>query len=479
MGTISVSIIDKTTGEAIAAKVHVLGSNGRSSQPTDVFTKVGPGTPFFYADGEFSVNVPRGYTKITVERGTEYVPWTVDVEADSQGTITLDVELERWTELGDQGWHPGNTHIHYRETEADPDGRLHLDPRVEDLRMTAVSILKRGDFEYATNKYPVGALTEFSSTDYYVQSGEENRHNAQAGHDSGYGHIMLLSLRNVVEPVSRGILVDPFDPDYPPLSYACDDTHRQGGFVIWCHNGKGMECSVAAALGKVDAFNLGDPAFGDREYSLYYRLLNTGIRLPASTGSDWFISNANRVYADTGGPFDYDSWVAALTGGKSFITNGPALSLSVDGQELGSEISAKPGSTLPVMATWKSHHPIHRAEIVFNGNIVHSQEFPTGSKEGKLEHDLFVPSDGWIAARLSGRSRNSYDHPMFAHTSPIYVNSGQESLEKKIAAKWLVDNIDLSINWAGSKGKFYTDSQRKEVVALFKQGQEVYRRMLQ
>jgi hypothetical protein len=43
---------------------------------------------------------------------------------------------------------------------------------------------------------------------------------------------MLVNIKNVVAPVSRGVLVDSFDPDYPPLSYACDDTRRQGGIVI-------------------------------------------------------------------------------------------------------------------------------------------------------------------------------------------------------------------------------------------------------
>ena len=33
-------------------------------------------------------------------------------------------------------------------------------------------------------------------------------------------------------------------------------------------------------------------------------------------------------------------------------------------------------------------------------------------------------------------------------------------------------------DWVTKKGKFYTDSQRKEVLDLFKQGQAVYRAML-
>ena len=214
---------------SVAARVQVLASTGSFAHPPNAILKVGPGAPFFYSDGTFSVDVPRGRTQVLVERGTEYVPARVTLDAPAQGTVAIDVTLERWTELGEQGWHPGNTHIHYDEKEQRPDERLQLDPRVEDLRMTAVSILRRWDLEYATNKYPPGMLTEFSSAHHYVECGEENRHNAGGTHGIGYGHIMLLNIRNVVEPVSRGLLVDAFDPDYPPLCYACDDAHRQGG----------------------------------------------------------------------------------------------------------------------------------------------------------------------------------------------------------------------------------------------------------
>ena len=36
-------------------------------------------------------------------------------------------------------------------------------------------------------------------------------------------------------------------------------SRRQGGIVVWCHNGRGMEAPVAAALGKLDGMNLFDP----------------------------------------------------------------------------------------------------------------------------------------------------------------------------------------------------------------------------
>ena len=478
MAKIAGSIVDAESGERVAARVQVLASSGSFVHPPDAILKVGPGVPFFYSDGVFEVDVPRGPTQVLVERGTEYVPARTAVDAPSRGAVDIDVSLERWTELGDQGWHPGNTHIHYDEKEQRPDERLQLDPRVEDLRMTAVSMLKRWDLEYATNRYAPGVLTEFSSAHHYVQCGEENRHNALASHDIGYGHIMLLNIRNVVDPVSRGLLVDAFDPDYPPLSYACDDTRRQGGIVIWCHNGRGMEAPVAAALGKVDAFNLFDPHWNEAEYDIYYRMLNAGLKLPASTGSDWFISSANRVYAHTGATFQYESWLDALKEGRTFITNGPALSLAVQGQGPGDTIQAASGEMLSTLVTWKSHYPINRAEVVRNGVVVADESFPEGSVDGHLEADVAAESDGWVAARLSGATRDSFFQPIFAHTSPIYVKTGQDSPERREAARGFDDAIERSLEWVRTRGKYYTDIQRREVADLFRQGQQVYKDML-
>ena len=73
---------------------------------------------------------------------------------------------------------------------------------------------------------------------------------------------------------------------------------------------------------------------------------------------------------------------------------------------------------------------------------------------------------------------DSYFHPIFAHTSPIYINAGLVSPVIKTAAKDLNVAIENSMNWVQTKGKFYTDQQRREVVDIFRQGQNVYRGML-
>jgi hypothetical protein len=431
MARILGTIVDKQNAQGLEARIQVLSSGGHFLYPEHAILKVGPGVPFFYSDGRFEVDAPRGLTQILVERGTEYVPVKLSLDVPARGTITVDVEMERWSDLGDQGWHPGNTHIHYDQNENRPDERLWLDPRVEDLRFTAISILKRWDLDYASNKYPPGVLTEFCTAHHHVECGEENRHNSPAEHlEDGYGHIMLLRIKEVVEPISRGYLVDDVDPDYPPLCYACDDAHRQGGIVIWCHNGRGMEAPVAAALGKLDAFNLFDPYWMDPEYDIWYAMLNCGFRLPASTGSDWFVCSANRVYVYTGCAFDYEDWMHALKDGRTFITNGPALFLTVDDKMPGGTVYSEPGAKVSVRAAWKSHYTIQRVEVIWNGTVVAERQFAQGSTEGQFEAEVCAPSNGWVAARLSSHVRDSFFQPIYAHTSPIFVVTGVRAAER-------------------------------------------------
>ena len=477
MPKITGEIHDAMTGEVVQARVQVISPDGGNVAPTDAMWKVGPGEPFFYSNGQFSLDASLGYHRILVERGTEYTPWQKTIEVDGSSDSVIDIQLDRWADLPDRGWHPGNTHIHYDEKEKDPDRRLAYDSRVEDLRMTAVSILKRWDLDYATNKYPPGVLNEFTDTHHHVQSGEETRHNQDPSNpfQIGYGHVMLLNIRNQVDPISRGLIVDQFDPDYPPLSYACDLAADQGGLVIWCHNGQGMEAPVAAALGKVHAMNLFDPYWSDIEYLNWYHMLNTGIKLPVSTGSDWFVCSANRVYSQTNGEFEYESWLDGVRKGRTFITNGPALFLSVSGHEPGDTIEVEPGTRLNVHANWNSHYTVDHVEIVVNGNVVARREFPGGTTNGHLEAELTADADGWIAARLGSASRDSFNQSLWAHTSPVYIaGTGVTAAASAQSASYFVDRIDEGIEWVKTKGRFYSDAQRKEVVDLFKRGQDYY-----
>ena len=91
MGRLHGTIVDGATGERIDAKVHVLTASGNFAHLSDAMLKVGPGTPFFFSDGEFEVSASRGRVDVLVERGTEYEPARVVVDLPASGS--LDVEI--------------------------------------------------------------------------------------------------------------------------------------------------------------------------------------------------------------------------------------------------------------------------------------------------------------------------------------------------------------------------------------------------
>ncbi len=478
MATLHGTIVDAATNQKIDAKVHVLDSSGKFRRPADALLKIGDGVPFFFSAGEFDVDVQRGRNDILVERGTEYEPKRVVVQSPESGIVDVEIPIQRWYYPQEDGWYPGNTHIHYDEKETRPDDRLAVDCSVEGYNVTAVSVLDRRQLPYASNRYPIGVMNEFTTAHHVLDIGEENRHygdNSPWGF--GYGHVMFLNIRNLVQPVSRGhTLTAQFDPDYPPLCFCCDETRDQGGIVIWCHNGRGMEAPVAAALGKLDAFNMFDPFWMDPEYDLWYKLLNCGIRLPASTGTDWFVCSNNRVYVQMDGTeFSYASWIEGMKAGRTYITNGPAVDLRVNDLPIGGtvELSGAAGE-VEAEVSFRSYYPVDAAEIVVNGAVVHREEWLSGPREGTFKYGTRVDTDGWIAVRLWGNARDSFDQSIYAHSSPVYFRCGRTPAERPEAARFFLDSIGESLKWIDTVGRYNDDRQREDVKDLFRRGEDAF-----
>ena len=477
MPTLIGRIWDRDTARPLAARVQVLAATGARRAPADAIHKHGPGEPFFYADGTFAVDLAGGQADIFVERGTEYRPLRQTLTLPRHGTVEVDLPLQRWISLPEQGWYAGNTHIHYDETETRALDRLHLDPRVEDLPVFIVSVLKRRELAYASNAFPIGRH-ELSTPEHLIDVGEESRHNDEPWH-IGYGHIMLVNIKRLVEPMSRGVLVDDSSPDYPPLVDAIDGAHDQGGLVLWCHNAQGMEAPVAAILGKLDGINLFDPWWADPEYEIWYRLLNCGLRLPASTGSDWYLCSSNRVYTGVAGAFTYETWLDALRAGRTFITNGPILRLTVDGHAPGNDLLELPASrsTVEVVVEWQGTQPVDRVEIVRDGEVAFAEPNADHALAGRLQLDLDVADAGWIAARCWGSRRTTYAHPLWAHTSPVYLRATPAAPIIRAAAGAFVAHVDQTRDYIATRARFDAASQRDRLLQLYAEGRAAFDRL--
>jgi hypothetical protein len=427
-------------------------------------------THYFYAKGTYEVAVPPGRYQIDVVRGICHDVASAGTEVGAGVTHVHDFDIPVLWDLHGTGWYSGNTHTHYHlEIDEHPDDRLRMVPPAEALDVSVISYLIRNDSPYITNRYRIGRLPEFSRDGTLVDMGEEARNNRGFA-DIGYGHCLFLNIPRLIEPVSTGLLSrDGKAPDFPTLSMLCEEAKRIGGMTVWCHNGSGMEMPVAVALGGIDAYNIGDGL--DADYTRYYRLLNCGFRLPVSSGTDWWIYDHNRVFVQVEGGFTYDSWLAGLRGGRTFVSNGPLVEFTVNGKPPGSVLETS--EPLRVHARALSRLPFDAIEIVQDGVVV-AEQSALKRREAVLERELPADHGGWLAARVRSSARTHALVGVYAHTSPVYYRVPGTPFTQAEAAGAFIDEIEQSMRYIRKAYKFTSDADRAVAMGRFETGRRVY-----
>jgi hypothetical protein len=179
----------------------------------------------------------------------------------------------------------------------------------------------------------------------------------------------------------------------------------------------------------------------------YYRYLNGGYRLPLAGGTDKMDSGVPvglyRTYAHIpeDQEFTYDNWCRALRGGNTFLSGGPLLRFTVNGEPIGSTIAlGNGGGTVEVEASATSIFPIHTLQIVQGVGpvsaggeqfrVVASAEAAGGTRELRLRETLKITGTTWLCARCAGpdytaaKHHDSWGRGIMAHTSPIYLACG-------------------------------------------------------
>ncbi|MCL5743949.1 MAG: CehA/McbA family metallohydrolase, partial [Acidobacteria bacterium] len=183
--------------------------------------------------------------------------------------------------------------------------------------------------------------------------------------------------------------------------------------------------------GKVDFFEI----LQFRRIGLddYYDFLNLGQKLTASAGSDLPWGNTMgeaRVYAYTGNRFSVDEWFRALKQGRTFVTNGPMLELTVNGALPGDEVIVKPGGPVRIRARAWAPPEIGSPkvlEVIAQGRVIRAAESQSPArKELTLDFTQRAGEGQWIAARVTAHNG------ALAHTSAVYVTTaGGNFMDRK------------------------------------------------
>ena len=301
-----------------------------------------------------------------------------------------------------------------------------------------------------------------------------------------YGHVGFLNLKRFVEPSWFGWPRSPFPYDYPSNYNQAKAAKEQGGVVTYVHPGLPSQYPVDIALGAADTIDV--MCQGDEEKNTvdWYRLLNCGFRCPISAGTDCFlnvpshlIAGAGRLYVETGGALSYDRWIKGYLKGNSFASNGPLLTFSVNGRGPGSELQAAAGPLrVEVKAEAVSHVPMQSLEVVVNGRTVLRRE-ATDPHRIALTEPLTLERTSWVALRARGPAHRLVpnDTALYAHTSPVYCQLGDERPASKEDALFFVGQIDKLIANVERHGEFQKLEHREEVIRLFRKGQDVYRKI--
>jgi hypothetical protein len=372
----------------------------------------------YFVSQPFSITVPVGKWRLAVERGIEYLPVYAEFEIRTGETRTEKVELRRWVEMAKQGWYSGDDHVHFPRLKPEQNEFLMTWARAEDVHLC--NILRMGDIKQTYfEQAAYGKESRYQQGDYALVTGQEDPRT-----DIGeQGHTIGLNIKAPVRGTSKYHLYD----------VMFDGVHAQGGLTGYAHEawaghyyrqaqpGRYLyptwDPTINLIRGKVDFLEL--LQFRRLGLDDFYDFLNLGVKLIASSGSDLPWGNTigeTRVYAYTGPHFSVDAWFDAFKRGRTFVTNGPMLTLMADQQMPGDEVKVRRNATVRIHARAWAPAEIgtpEKLELIAQGRVLRTVE--GGKPELKLDYDLRAEASQWIAARVSS------SNGALAHTSPIYM----------------------------------------------------------
>jgi hypothetical protein len=456
MQQVHLRINDAATGQPTPVRLRITDADGTYFAPYGRLTEFATGVnqdvggnvmigakKWAYIDGTCEILLPPGKLHIEIAKGPEYTPIDEEITLLA-GKMSLRFTIERWCDMRKLGWHSGDTRVHFMS----PDAAL-LEGRSEDVAV--VNLLAK-----ETEERTLPNILSFSGQSFARQTPDCGVAVNTLNDWSSRGQIALLNCHRTVFPLSwRGVGSN----SEWTLADWCDQCHRKKGFVVWAHP---RGCSTATydygepladlILGKVDAFEIA-PVDASPYSALtdYHLLCDAGLVVPlagASTKtSNHSVLGSMRVYTymPSDHEFTYPNWIEALRSGRSFVTNGPLLFWTIDGEVPGAKVVvSSEKKAVGVRAEAKSWTRFDHLELLWNGEIIE-----TAAPDGRppycvaIEHELGTQSGGWLAVRcVTDRTRGTNDLPL-AHSSAVVIRpEGTATYAEPEAVRRLVHELD-------------------------------------
>ena len=475
-----------------------------------------------------SVLLPPGNYTVEYARGPEYRVKTQTVTIPNAETHQETFRLERWIHIAAEGWRSGDHHVHAAgcaHYESPTEGVTPEDMMRhilgEDLNVGCV--LSWGPCWYYQKQFFDGKVHELSTDDYVMRYDVE-----VSGFPSSHaGHLSLLQL---TEDDYRGVeRIEEWPSwDLPVLQWA----KEQGAVTGFSHSGWGLKVSgdelpnynmppfdgiganeyiVDVVHDVVDFISTVDtPAIW--ELNIWYHTLNCGFRTRISGETDFPCIygervGLGRVYVKMpAGALDFDTWVAGLRDGRSYVGDGKShlLDFTVGGVLVGEKTPSgemsqldleKPGNvtiTARVAARLdekpnpeiqdrpldqQPYWDIERAriaenrkvpvELIVNGQVVERQEIVADGEIVNLQFEASIDRSSWVALRIFPSS----------HTNPVFVIvDGKPVRASRRSAQWCLDAVEVC--WNEKVGRI-REEERNAAREAYDVAQQAYQKILE
>lgn len=461
-------VVDAETGAALPARVYLQGPDGawrfvQSAAREGYAVRYGRDargvneTHTTLSAHPFFADLPPGRYALTIERGKEYVPMDQEVVVGSEGA-RVRLPLRRWSDLAARGWYSGDTHVH-RAVEDLPNlllaedlnaafPQLHWTMRSDEapfsrgMGASSGCSLRRDDFAPRTVTVDETHAFYLGNSGYEIDDVNDRPHRL--------GSVLVLHQKAALEvsapPVrpfakqahAEGALLDLEKHNWPwsmmlvPIAkvdlFALANNHLwRGGFA------QGTFGEPPPAWMKIEAGTRGFSEWGWAEYGFktYYALLDSGFRLRPTAGSASGVHPVPlgfaRVYVHLPQGFSLDAWLEGLRAGRSFVTTGPSLLATFDGEDPGHVFAEEEGAArreVRVAGMAAYFEPLDAIEIVVNGEVVRRVEpanraAASGAIESAFDERVGIEGSSWIAVRCW--TRRPEGRVRYAHTGPVFV----------------------------------------------------------
>ena len=479
---LEISVLDGETKRPIPAMIRVLDEEDQPRPITGLLDrciglpKKARGLGWYVLRETSTVLLPADAIKVEAVSGLEYSREIVSLDLGEGASLPCRIELSRFWNAREQGWISGNTHLHLKDlTKAEADRYLTEVSEADGLQLVFVSYLERAlvDRSYTTNEYSREELESLTSKVTKFGNGQEYRHNFGGGGE-GYGHVLFLNQSERVSPSSLGPGISQSGDDGTSLREGIEFAHGHGNTIVWCHNQFGFEDIPSWLSGLVHAQNIFDGGNKGRYEDTFYRYLNLGFRVPFSTGTDWFLYDFSRVYARaTTTGFSVEDWLSSFRGGETFITNGPILEFSVNGEGPGGSVPS--ADTVEVAYRVLSRENCGIPEMVMNGYVTPLDATVltehAGWWEGKGSVTIGKSEPYWVALRIAPGTDavNEFQNQLFAHTSPVFVNTDRGEVFDPATAKGMIEEIESDLSEIERQGVFGSDAEKDSVRELYRE----------